>query len=59
MFENSNLTTGTVTNEQIMNQCGFRLPCGICTRTNSLCPYYSHTTVTNPCTITTTWTCNT
>lgn len=39
MFENSNLTTGTVTDGQInMNWCGFRLPCGLCTRTNTPCP---------------------
>ena len=37
-------TTGTVSSSYSYQQyCGFRLPCGICTRTNSVCPINGYT----------------
>lgn len=46
-------TTSTTTADSYSNYCSYRLPCGICIRTNAMCPkWYSHsitwTASTNP-----------
>ena len=35
-------TTGT-TYPKPWEYCSYRLPCGLCQRTNMLCPYYTNT----------------
>ena len=35
--------TNTVNNQTYAAYCSFRLPCGICTRTNSYCPIAGNT----------------
>lgn len=50
---NLNSTIGTSTADSYSNYCSYRLPCGVCIRTNAMCPkQYSPsitwTTSTNP-----------
>lgn len=36
-------TTSATTTDSYSNYCSYRLPCGVCVRTNSMCPrWYSH-----------------
>ena len=38
------MTTTTTSYENYQQYCMYRLPCGICTRTNSMCPLQNQVT---------------
>lgn len=43
-----NQVINTVNNQTYAAYCSFRLPCGICTRTNMHCPIATGNTISSP-----------
>ena len=46
MFDFETTYTGTGTTNTDYNSCGYRLPCGLCRFTNTICPIQCRTTIT-------------